>query len=103
MLSDGKPCSLVELKSNASNNRVIAKSIGVSMARLELSDREAPEYRALSPGERTFVEHLLKIRPDYQHQSSGLLKLKPAPAPGLASAIAAAKMMRARWEIGVAG
>jgi hypothetical protein len=72
------------------------------MAVLELSYREAPEYRALSPGERIFVAHLLKIRPDYQYQSSGLLKLKPAPAPGLASAIAAAKIMRPRWEIGAA-
>ena len=70
---------------------------------LQFPSREQRELRALSPGERIFVEHLLKIRPDYQYQSSGLLKLKPAPAPGLASAIAAAKVMRARWEIGAAG
>jgi hypothetical protein len=57
------------------------------MSMIELPAREEPEYRALSPAERIFVEHLLKIRPDYQYQGSGLLKLKPAPAPGLASAL----------------
>ena len=61
---------------------------------LQFPAHEQREYRALSPGERAFVEHLLKIRPDYRYQGSGLPKLKPAPAPGLASAIAAAKVMR---------
>ena len=70
---------------------------------VKLPSREEREYRALSHGERIFVDHLLKIRPDYRYQSGGLLKLKPAPAPGLASALAAAKVMRARWEIGAAG
>jgi hypothetical protein len=61
---------------------------------LQFPSREQREIRALSPGERAFAEHLLKIRPDYRYQGSGLPKLKPVPAPGLASAIAAAKMMR---------
>lgn len=70
---------------------------------LQFPSREAREFRALSPGERAFVEHLLKIRPDYRYQGSGLPKLKPAPAPGLASAIAAAKIMRACCECEAAG
>ena len=70
---------------------------------LQFPSREEREYRALSAAERVFVEHLLKIRPDYRYQASGLPKLEPSPAPGLASAIAAAKIMRARWEFGAAG
>ena len=54
---------------------------------------EQRDFQRLSSGRRAFVEHLLQIRPDYRYQGSGLPKLKPAPAPGLASAIAAAKIM----------
>jgi hypothetical protein len=61
---------------------------------LQFPSREQRDYRALSPGERAFVEHLLKVRPDYRYQDNGLPKLKPVPAPGLASAIAAAKLIR---------
>jgi hypothetical protein len=61
---------------------------------LQFPSREQRDHRALSPGERAFVEHLLKIRPDYRYKDSGLPKLKPAPTPGLASAIAAAKLIR---------
>ena len=45
----------------------------------------------LSPNERDFVEHLLRISPNYPYELSGLPKLDPTPAPGLKSAIAAAK------------
>ena len=69
---------------------------------LQFPSREERQYRALSAGERAFVEHLLKVKPDYRYQGGGLPKLKSAPAPGLASAIAAAKIMRPRWEIGAA-
>ena len=69
---------------------------------LQFPSREEREYRALSTVERAFVEHLLKIKPDYRYQAAGL-PLKSAPGPGLASAIAAAKIMRARWEFGAAG
>lgn len=61
---------------------------------LQFPSREQREYRALSRAGRAFVEHLLKIKPDYHYQGDELSKLEPAPAPGLASAIAAAKIMR---------
>jgi hypothetical protein len=41
--------------------------------------------------ERDFVQRLLRISPNYQYELSGLPKLDPTPAPGLKSAIAAAK------------
>ena len=69
---------------------------------LQFPSREEREYWALSAAERSFVEHILKIKPDYLYRGSGL-SLKCAPAPGLASAIAAAKIMRARWQFGAAG
>ena len=69
---------------------------------LQFLSREEREYRALSAAERAFVERILKIKPDYRYQAGGL-PLKSAPAPGLASAIAAAKIMRARWQFGAAG
>ena len=69
---------------------------------LQFLSREEREYRALSATERAFVEHILKIKPDYLYRGNGL-HLKSVPAPGLASAIAAAKIMRARWQFGAAG
>ena len=69
---------------------------------LQFPSREERECRALSSAERAFVEHILKIKPDYLYRGSGV-PLKSAPAPGLASAVAAAKGMRARWQLGVAG
>ena len=58
-------------------------------------------FAALSPDERNFVEHLLRISPNYQYELSGLPKLDRTPAPGLKSAIAAAKAVltfHAVWE-----
>jgi hypothetical protein len=50
-------------------------------------------YRSLSLAERQFAEYLLQVAPDYSYAASGLPKFNPAPATGLASAVAAAKMM----------
>ena len=49
------------------------------------SERERV-FAGLSPNERDFVEHLLRISPNYQYELSGLPKLDPTPAPGLESA-----------------
>jgi hypothetical protein len=58
---------------------------------------EIPDLCAnLSPGERALVEHLLRVSPGYRYELSGLPKLDPTPAPGLASAVAAVKAMTAR-------
>jgi hypothetical protein len=54
------------------------------------SERERV-FTALSPDERDFIEHLLRIAPNYQYELSGLPTLDPTPAPGLQSAIAVAK------------
>ena len=55
----------------------------------------------LSTDEREFVEHLLRVAPNYRYELSGLPKLDPAPAPGMESAIAAAKAVlpvHSVWE-----
>jgi hypothetical protein len=57
----------------------------------------------LSAAERAFAEHLLKIAPNYEYERSGLPKLEPAPARGLASAIAAARMLSAHPKLGATG
>ena len=48
-------------------------------------------YATLSRCERDFVETLLHLFPNYSYDLSGLPKLNPPPAPGVASAVAAAK------------
>jgi hypothetical protein len=56
---------------------------------------------ALSPDEREFVEHLLRVAPNYRYELSGLPKLRPVPAQGVDAAIAAAKAVlaiQAVWE-----
>lgn len=58
---------------------------------------------ALTPAERDFAEHLLKIWPNYRYDRSGLPKLNPIPAPGPASALAAAKAMNVLCRTRLAG
>lgn len=68
------------------------------MSLLSESERR---FGALSPKEREFVDHLLKVAPNYSYELSGLPQLDPNPAPGLESAIAAAKAVlefHAVWE-----
>jgi hypothetical protein len=62
---------------------------------LKFPSREERQYLALTAAERAFAQHLLKIVPNYRYDRSGLPRLQPAPAAGLASVIAAAKMMSA--------
>jgi hypothetical protein len=50
-------------------------------------------YAGLTPDEREFAENLLAVAPKYRYELSGLPKLTPNPAPGVASAVAAAKAM----------
>jgi hypothetical protein len=52
-------------------------------------------FATLSPDEREFVERLLQVSPNYRYELSGLPKLDPMPAPGVESAIAAAKAVGA--------
>ena len=49
----------------------------------------------LSPIERDFVEHLLRLAPDYRYERSGRQRVYPPPAPGFESAVLAAKMASA--------
>ena len=49
----------------------------------------------LSLDEREFVERLLQVSPNYRYELSGLPRLNPIPAPGVASAAAAAKVVLA--------
>ena len=55
-------------------------------------------YATLSRCERDFVEALLQLAPNYRYELSGLPKLNPSPAPGVASAVAAAKTIIALIE-----
>jgi len=52
-------------------------------------------YATLSPEERELAESLLHVNPNYRYDRSGLPKLDPTPAAGLASAVAAAKVLAA--------
>ena len=52
-------------------------------------------YATLSPEEREFAESLLYVHPNYRYDRSGLPKLDPIPAAGLASAVAGAKVLTA--------
>jgi len=52
-------------------------------------------YATLSPDERAFAERLLQLDPNYRYDRGGLPKLDPVPAPGLASAVAASKVITA--------
>ena len=52
-------------------------------------------YATLSPDERAFAERLLELDPNYRYDRSGLPKLDPVPAAGLASAVAAARLVPA--------
>jgi hypothetical protein len=70
---------------------------------LKFPSHDERKYRALTAAERAFAEHLLKLAPDYRYDRSGLPTLQPPPAPGAASAIAAAKMMSACCKFGTAG
>ncbi len=70
---------------------------------LKFPSREERQYLALTAAERAFAEHLLKIAPDYRYDPNRLPRLEPAPAPGIASAIAAAKMMSACCKFGAVG
>ena len=47
-------------------------------------------YASLAPDERAFADRLLQLDPQYRYDRSGLPKLDPIPAAGLASAVAAA-------------
>ena len=47
-------------------------------------------YAILSSDERAFADRLLDLDPHYRYDRSGLPKLDPVPAAGLASAVAAA-------------
>src|SRR4051812_29718740 len=50
-------------------------------------------YATLAPDERAFAERLLQLDPKYRYDRSGLPKLNPVPAAGLASAVAAARVV----------
>ena len=49
----------------------------------------------LASDERHIAQSLLKARPNYRYELSGLPRLDPPPAPGPESAAAAAKAMMA--------
>lgn len=50
-------------------------------------------YRTLSPDEQTFAERLLHLDPNYRYDRTSLPPLDPIPAPGVASAVAASKLI----------
>jgi hypothetical protein len=52
-------------------------------------------YATLTPDERAFAERLLQLDPNYRYDRGGLPGLDPVPAPGLASAVAASKVITA--------
>jgi len=63
-----------------------------------MSSRSHPErlFATLTPEEREFAELLLFAAPNYRYELSGLPRLDPNPEPGVPSAVAAAKVVRAR-------
>jgi hypothetical protein len=62
---------------------------------LTATSEERTVLATLSPIERDFVEHLLRLAPDYRYERSGRKRVYPPPAPGFESAVLAAKMASA--------
>jgi len=63
------------------------------------SDASTALLATLTASERDFVEHLLRVAPNFRYELSGRPQLYPRPAPGLESAVAAAKMMTASAKL----
>ena len=61
----------------------------------EKVDSRTELLATLTAIERDFVEHLLRVAPDFRYHLSGWPEIHPRPAPGLESAVAAAKMISA--------
>ena len=57
-------------------------------------------YAELSPAERAYADFLLRVIPNFRYELSGRPRLNPVPAPGLESAVAAAKMVSVVLQAG---
>jgi len=57
-------------------------------------------FAGLSPAQRAYAEVLLRVVPDFRYELSGRPRLNPVPAPGLESAVAAAKMVSVMVQVG---
>ena len=65
----------------------------------ETFDARTELLATLTEAERDFVEHLLRVVPGFRYELSGRPRICPPPAPGLESAIAAAKMVSASAKL----
>jgi hypothetical protein len=54
---------------------------------------------SLTATERDFVERLLRVIPDYRYEPGGGPEVRRWPAPGLESAVVAAKMVSASAKL----
>ena len=57
-------------------------------------------YAELSPAQRVYADFLLRVIPNFRYELSGRPRLNPMPAPGLESAVAAAKMVSVMLQAG---
>ena len=57
-------------------------------------------FADLTPAQRAYAEVLLRVVPDFRYELSGRPRLNPMPAPGLESAVAAAKMVSVMVQVG---
>jgi hypothetical protein len=60
---------------------------------IEILEARTELLSALTEAERVFVEHLLRVAPEFRYEPSGRREIRPPPAPGLESAVTVAKMM----------
>ena len=66
----------------------------------ETPDAGTELLATLNEAERDFVEHLLRVAPNFRYKLSRPAENYPEPKPGIESAVVAAKIMTAsakRW------
>ena len=67
---------------------------------MSFSSEKERLYADLSPAQRGYADFLLRIMPNFRYELSGRPRLYPMPAPGLESAVAAAKMVSVLLQAG---
>jgi hypothetical protein len=67
---------------------------------MSFSSEKERLYADLSPAQRAYADFLLRVIPNFRYELSGRPRLNPMPAPGLESAVAAAKMVSVLLQAG---
>ena len=98
-LTGRKPYRLAKMKGKSAKYSSREDLFGELRTLEQTLDARTELLASLTEGERAFVEHLLRVAPNFRYELSGRPKVYPRPEPGLESAVAAAKMMTASAKI----